>query len=225
MTLSVVVADDEPIVREGMALLLALHPDIDVVGQAGCGDEAVQLAQQLEPDVVVLDIRMPGIDGIAATRLLTAPPQSTVKVLIVTTFPDDDAVYGALRSGASGFLLKYAAAVDLVAAVRRVAAGDAWIDPRVAPRVIAALSAMPGRGHPAPQLLARLTARERHVLELIALGLTNGDICSRLVLSMATVKTHVSRILMKTGCGDRAAAVAIAYQSGLVLPGKGIPAA
>src|SRR6478609_678600 len=151
--ITVLVADDEAIVCSGMALLLSMQPDITVVGQAHSGDEAVHLARSLLPDVVVLDVRMPGLDGVAATRLLTEVPGNSdrlARVLIVTTFPDDDAVYGSLRAGASGFLLKYAAPSDLVAAVRRVAAGDAWIDPTVAPRVIAALTAIPGRGHPAP---------------------------------------------------------------------------
>jgi len=223
--ISVLVADDEPIVCSGMALLLSMQPDITVVGQAHTGDEAVRLTRSLMPDVVVLDIRMPGIDGVAATRLLTETPEPSAhlpRVLIVTTFPDDHAVYGSLRAGASGFLLKYAAPSDLVAAVRRVAAGDAWIDPTVAPRVIAALTAIPGHGNPAPELVARLTPRERQVLTLMAHGMDNTVLSRRLVLSEATVKTHVSRILMKTSCRDRAAAVAVAYQSGLVRPGQGL---
>lgn len=214
--------DDEQIVREGMALLLSLEPDLEIVGQTGRGPEALTLTKALLPDVVVMDVRMPGQDGVETTRMLieaSADPDQLPKVLMVTTFPDAPAVYDSLRAGASGFVLKYSASRDLVSAVRSVAAGDAWIDPRIAPQVIAALANVPGPGQPAPQLIQRLTPREREVLVLIARGLDNSKIAEQLVLSAATVKTHVSRILLKTGCHDRAGSVVIAYESGLVTPG------
>lgn len=219
MTTSVVVADDQPVVRAGIAMILRAEPDLDVVGEADDGHQAVELARSQQADVVVMDIRMPGMDGVAATRLLTTEggsPDRLTKVLILTTFDDDDALYGALRAGASGYLLKHAAPRDLVAAVRKVAVGESWLDPAVAGRVIAAVAVLPARGEPAPAALGRLTAREREVLVLVAHGLSNAEIKERLFLSEATVRTHVCRILIKTGSRDRAQAVALAYQSGLV---------
>ena len=223
----VVVAEDQPLVRSGLVLLLQTG-GVQVVAEAGDGAEAVDLARTHRPDVVVMDLQMPGMDGATATRHLTADTTGApngprdvdhlVKVLVVTTYHEDQAVYGALRAGASGYLLKSAAPRDLVPALRAVAAGEAWIDPGVAGAVIAALAELPDRSTHRPQSLQRLTPRETEVLALIAHGLSNAEIRDRLVLSEATVKTHVSRILLKTGSRDRAQAVALAYQSGLVVP-------
>lgn len=223
MTISVIVADDQPLVRAGISMLLAAESDICVAGEASDGREAVELATALQPEVVVMDVRMPGMDGVAATRELTADdissgPDRLTKVLVLTTFDDDEAVYGALRAGASGFLLKHAAPTDLIAAVRKVAAGEAWIDPAVARKVIAAVAGLSNVGHGASELVDRLTPREREVLVLMAHGLSNPEIRDRLVLSEATVKTHVARVVMKTGSRDRTQAVVLAYQSGLVVP-------
>jgi DNA-binding NarL/FixJ family response regulator len=221
VTISVLIADDQSMVRAGIALLLSAQPDIDVVGEAPSGQEAVDRALILQPDVVVMDLRMPGVDGVAATRMLVSDKareaDRLTKVLALTTFADDELVFGALRAGASGYLLKHAAPHDLIVAVRRVAAGEAWIDPAVAGQVISALASTdPVRDDP-PELVERLTPREREVLTLMAQGLSNAEIRDRLVLSEATVKTHVARIIMKTGSRDRTSAVVLAYQSGLVL--------
>ncbi len=217
----VVLADDQPMVRAGIAMLLSAQPDIEVTAEVSDGAEAVAAAEALHPDIIVMDLRMPGLDGIEATRAITADnterPDHLVKVLALTTFDDDDMVYGALRAGAQGFLLKHAAPADLVSAIRRVAAGDAWIDPMVAGKVISALSRYPQSGS-SNTTIEQLTPREREVLALIAEGLSNTEISHRLVLSEATVKTHVSRILMRTGCRDRAQAVVLAFRSGLVSP-------
>ena len=222
MTITVLVADDQPLVRAGLAMLLSAQPDLEVVGEASDGRETIQLAQRLRPDVVLMDLRMPVLDGAEATRVLVreqADSDRLVKVLVLTTFNDDDAVYGALTAGASGFLLKHAAPADLVAAIRRVAAGESWIDPAVAGQVIKALSFQPVSQRNRSAVLERLTSREREVLSLLAYGLSVPEISERFVLSEATVKTHVARILIKTGSRDRAQAVTLAYQSGLVVPG------
>lgn len=221
MTIRIVVADDQPLVRAGIAMLLRAEPDLEVLAEASDGQEAVDLARTHRPDLVLMDARMPVLDGIAATRTITAgstDPDHLTKVLVLTTFHDDDVVYGALRAGANGFLLKHAAPKDLITAVRTVAAGDAWIDPAVAGKVIAALAALPVPGHGVSQLLERLTPREREVLALLAHGLSSTEIKDRLVLSEATVKTHIARILIKTGSRDRTQAVVLAYQGGLVTP-------
>jgi DNA-binding NarL/FixJ family response regulator len=223
MTIKVLVADDQALIRAGLAMLLNAQPDLEVVAEAADGAEAVRLAELHRVDVVLMDVRMPGTDGVAATRALCADrrsddPAPGPKVLILTTFDDDDAVYGALSAGASGYLLKHAVPHDLLAAIRRVAAGDAWLDPAVAGSVIAALARGPRPGEPVPDILSRLTPREREVLVLIAEGLSNAEIADRLVVGEGTVKTHVSRVLMKTASRDRSQAVALAYRSGLVLP-------
>lgn len=219
MTISVLVVDDQPLVRAGLVMLLEAQPDIAVVGEAANGREAVSSARELHPDVVLMDLRMPVLDGAAATRELAADqPDLLTRVLVLTTFNDDEVVYDALAAGASGFLLKHAAPADLVTAIRRVAAGEAWIDPAVAGQVIRALGAAPRAGARS-DALARLTQREREVLSLMAYGMSVTEISERFVLSEATVKTHVARILIKTGSRDRAQAVALAYQSGLVVPG------
>ena len=220
MNISVVVADDQPLVRAGIVMLLNAQPGITVVAEASHGQQAIDLARLHHPDVVIMDVRMPELDGITATRILTQDTNQDedrlTKVLILTTFSDDDAVYGALQAGASGFLLKHAAPQDLAAAIRRVAAGDAWIDPAVAGKVITALAALPGPGNNTSNIIDRLTPREREVMILMAHGMSNTDITEHLTLSIATVKTHVARVVMKTGSRDRTQAVVLAYQSGLV---------
>lgn len=220
MTVSIVVADDQPLVRAGIAMLLRAEPDFEVVAEASDGREAVDVARSLSPDVVVMDVRMPVVDGVTATRLLAEDRNDSdhlTRVLILTTFDEDETLYGALVAGAHGFLLKHAAPSDLVAAIRRLSGGESWIDPAVAGKVIAGLRQVPRPGHNSPQLLERLTFREREVLVLMAHGLSNREITDRLVLSEATVKTHVARILMKTGSRDRTQAVVLAYQTGLAL--------
>ena len=222
MTITVLVADDQPLVRTGIVLILQAEPDIDVVGEAADGRAALDLAAANHVDVVVMDVRMPVLDGVAATQQLTADRNAgdTTRVLVLTTFDDDEAIYGALRAGASGFLLKHAAPRELVLAVRAVAGGDSWLDSRIAGRVIESLAGSAAIGPTSSLRLENLTAREREVLSLMALGLTNAQIRDRLVLSEATVKTHISRILMKTGSHDRGQAIVMAYQSGLVAPGQ-----
>ena len=222
MAIRVIVVDDQELIRAGIVMLLAAQEDLQVVAEAADGDTAVRLAAEHHPDVVLMDIRMPRGDGIEATRRLTADQQGEsvdrpTRVLVLTTFADDEVLYGALRAGASGFLLKHAAPADLPSAIRKVAAGEAWIDSAVAGRVIAALARLP-ESPDAGELEALLTPREREVLTMIAQGMSNAEITRRLVLSEATVKTHVARVIMKTGCRDRAQAVALAYQSGLVRP-------
>ncbi|MCW2945801.1 MAG: liaR7 [Actinoallomurus sp.] len=216
----VLIADDQTIVRAGFAALLAAQPDIDVVAQGGDGREAVRLAEVHRPDVVLMDIRMPGMDGIDATkRILADPANGSTRVLVLTTFDVDEYVYEALSAGASGFLLKDSTADDLVSAVRVVARGDALLAPRVTGRLIREFArqrrAMP---QPSPRLTT-LTARETEVLGLIAGGLSNSEIATRLVVSEHTVKTHVARVFTKLGLRDRAQAVVLAYESGVVTPG------
>ncbi|MFJ9823102.1 response regulator [Streptomyces sp. NPDC101160] len=216
----VLIADDQSMVRQGFTVLLNAEPGIEVVGQAVDGADAVAQAAGLAPDVVLMDIRMPGMGGIEATRLLTAPADATVKVLVLTTFDLDEYVYEALRAGAAGFLLKDASAEELAQAVRVVARGDALLAPNVTKRLIAEFS----RLSPAPRVplmdrLGALTERETEVLTLIAQGLSNAEIAARLVVAEQTVKTYVSRILTKLGLRDRTQAAVHAYESGLVRPG------
>ena len=220
----IVVADDQPLVRGGIQAMLDAQLGFEVVGLASDGDEAVRLAAEQQPDVVVMDMRMPGLDGAGATRRLTqdtGTPDRLVKVLVLTTFDDRETLYDALLSGASGFLLKDNAPAWLVDAVRAVADGHAWLDPTTGAHMIEALNATPRLGLTNSDRLAHLTAREREVLVLMARGMSNAEICSEFVLSTATVRTHVARILMKTGCRDRSQAVALAYQSRLVA-GEGL---
>jgi DNA-binding NarL/FixJ family response regulator len=216
----VLIVDDQTIVRAGFAALLAAQPDIDVVGECGDGREAVHLAEVHRPDVVLMDIRMPGMDGIDATRRIVGEPaNSATRVLVLTTFDVDEYVYEALSAGASGFLLKDATADDLVSAVRVVARGDALLAPQVTGRLIREFARQRRvRPRPAPEL-ETLTARETEVLTLIAGGLSNAEIAERLVVSEHTVKTHVARVFTKLGLRDRAQAVVLAYESGLVTPG------
>jgi DNA-binding NarL/FixJ family response regulator len=210
----VLLCDDQEMVRAGFRMLLDGAPDTEVVGEAADGSEAVALAGQLHPDVVVMDIRMPELDGIEATRqIVRADGASRTRVLVLTTFDLDQYVYEALRAGASGFLLKDATAAELLAAVRAVAAGDALLSPRVTRTVIAQFTRRADPAHP-PAALEKLTRREREVLALVADGLSNDEIAAELVMSAATVKTHVGHLLLKLAARDRAQLVVIAYQSG-----------
>ena len=219
----VLIADDQAMVRQGFGALLAAQPDLLVVGDAANGADAVTAARRLDPDVVLMDVRMPVLDGLEATRrLIGARPEGSErpKVLILTTFDLDDYVYEALRAGASGFLLKDAPAADLVHAVRVVAGGEALLAPSVTRRLIAEFAARPSRNRPRPTALSALTPRETEVLRLIARGLSNGEISDSLVVAEQTVKTHVGRILAKLNLRDRAQAVVLAYETGLVAAGE-----
>jgi DNA-binding NarL/FixJ family response regulator len=218
MTIRVVVADDQGMVRSGFSVLLNAQPDIEVIAEAVNGEEAIARAAELHPDVILMDVRMPVLDGLQATRVI-AEMAGAPKVLVLTTFDLDDYVYEALRSGASGFLLKDASAGELAAAVRLVAAGDALLSPGVTRRLIAEFARMGGPRSPGRQQLDGLTERESEVLALVARGMSNGEIADYLVVAEQTVKTHVSRILMKLGLRDRTQAVVLAYETGLVHPG------
>ncbi|MEV5596249.1 response regulator transcription factor [Streptomyces sp. NPDC052496] len=218
-TIRVLIADDQVMVRQGFTVLLDAEPGIEVAGQAVDGLDALAQAAELEPDVVLMDIRMPGLDGIEATRRLTGDPGSTAKVLVLTTFDLDEYVYEALRAGASGFLLKDASATELAQAVRVVAAGDALLAPNITKRLIAEFSRMTGPPRaPLKDRVGDLTERETEVLSLIAQGLSNAEIADRLVVAEQTVKTHVSRILVKLGLRDRTQAAVFAYETGLIRP-------
>jgi DNA-binding NarL/FixJ family response regulator len=219
------IADDQAMVREGFAAVLTAQPGLVVVGQAADGADAVRQAGQLHPDVVLMDVRMPVLDGLQATRQLLAPGhQNRPRVLMLTTFDLDDYVYEALRAGASGFLLKDATAAELVHAVRVVAAGDALLAPSVTRRLIADFASQPRADAPLPRSLTALTQRETEVLRLIARGLSNTEISGTLVIAEQTTKTHVGRILAKLDLRDRAQAVVVAYESGLVTAGEPGPA-
>ncbi|MFF4485467.1 response regulator [Streptomyces sp. NPDC001544] len=216
MTVRVVLADDQPLVRSGLRVIMADCPDLEVVGEAATGAEAVQLVRDVSPDVVVMDIRMPGMDGIEATRLITAGSAST-RVLVLTTFDEDDHVYGALRAGASGFVVKDMALDDILAAIRVVASGDALIAPGVTRRLIADFirrpAAVPERS---PGPVEGITEREREVLTLVGRGRSNTEIAEDLFITVATAKSHVSRLLTKLGARDRVQLVITAYETGLV---------
>ena len=218
MTIRVVIADDQGMVRSGFSTLLNSEPDIEVIGEAVNGQEAIARAVQLSPDVMLMDVRMPVLDGLQATREITAMPGAP-KVLVLTTFDLDDYVYQALRWGASGFLLKDASARELADAVRVVAAGDALLSPGVTRRLISEFARMGAPRGPSRDNLDGLTERECEVLALVARGMSNAEIAGRLIVAEQTIKTHVSRILMKLGLRDRTQAVVLAYETGLVLPG------
>ncbi|MFC1402656.1 MULTISPECIES: response regulator transcription factor [Streptacidiphilus] len=219
------IADDQAMVREGFAAVLAAQRDLQVVGQAADGAEAVSLARELSPDLVLMDVRMPVMDGLRATReiLRGSVEQERPRVLMLTTFDLDDYVYEALRAGASGFLLKDATAAELVHAVQVVAAGEALLAPTVTRRLIADFARLPRQDTPPAPALDVLTRRETEVLRLIARGLSNAEISDDLVIAEQTTKTYVGRILAKLGLRDRAQAVVVAYESGLVTPGPGWP--
>src|SRR6516162_1901747 len=223
----VLVADDQALVRAGLATLLDSQPDLEVVGQAGNGREAIWLARELRPDVVLMDIRMPVLDGLAATRQIVAPgngePGGTaVKVIVLTTYDLDEYVYEALRAGASGFLLKHAPPEELLLGVRAAADGGALLSPQVTRRLVAEFAARrPPAALRAPPELDRLTPREREVLDLVICGRSNTEIAELLVVSLSTVKTHLAHILDKLGLRDRVQAVVFGYEHGLVEPGAG----
>jgi DNA-binding NarL/FixJ family response regulator len=225
--ISVLLADDQPLLRRGFRMILEAENGVAVTGEAGDGAEAVELARRVKPDVVLMDIRMPGTDGIEATRRITAA-QPGIRVLVLTTFDLDEYAFGALRAGASGFLLKDVRPHELVAAVRTVASGDAVVSPRVTRRLLEEYAQQlpvadadpdsdPADRYPQ---LASLTEREREVLEVVAQGLSNTEIATSLFVSETTVKSHVGRILAKLGLRDRVQIVVLAYESGLVRPGK-----
>jgi DNA-binding NarL/FixJ family response regulator len=215
----VLIADDQALVRAGFRMILESQEDIDIVGEAEDGVEAVMLARELAPDVVLMDIRMPGIDGLEATRRLLLDGPNGTHVLVLTTFDADEYVYEALKAGAAGFLLKSAPPARLVEAVRLVASGEALLAPTITRRLIEDYVRRPPPGARSPKELEHLTDRELEVLKLIARGLSNAEIAATLVVSEATVKTHVNRVLSKLGLRDRVQAVVLAYETGLAQPG------
>ncbi|GAA2366425.1 response regulator transcription factor [Dactylosporangium salmoneum] len=219
--ISVLIADDQALLRGSFRALVDLSGDCATVGEAGTGAEAVDRAVELLPDVVLMDVRMPEMDGIEATRRICGDPALPgVRVLILTTFDLDEYVYGALRAGASGFLLKDTPPADLLAAIRVVAAGEALLAPSVTRRLIAEFARRPQPARPVPRRLEGVTEREREVLTLIGRGLSNTELAAHLCLSLATVKTHIGRILAKLGARDRAQLVIVAYETGLVTVGE-----
>ncbi|MEU6019212.1 response regulator transcription factor [Streptomyces sp. NPDC047515] len=216
MTVRVVLADDQPLVRSGLRVLISDQPGLEVVGEAATGIEALQLVRDVSPDVVVMDIRMPGMDGIESTRRITAGP-ATTRVLVLTTFDEDDHVYGALRAGASGFVVKDMALDDILAAIRVVADGDALIAPGVTRRLIADFVRRPvAASERSPRPVDGLTEREREVLTLVGRGRSNSEIAEDLFITVATAKSHVSRLFTKLGARDRVQLVITAYERGLV---------
>ena len=215
----VLIADDQALVRAGFAMILDAQEDIEVVGEAADGSEALERARELEPDVVLMDIRMPGMDGLEATRRLLSGSPPHPKVLVLTTFDLNEYVYEALKSGGSGFLLKDVPRDQLVSAVRTVAAGDALLAPAITRRLIEEFVRRPPPGQTKPAELAELTEREVEVLRQVACGLSNAEIAKALFLSEATVRTHISHILQKLRLRDRVQAIVLAYESGLVQPG------
>jgi DNA-binding NarL/FixJ family response regulator len=214
----VLIADDQSLVREGFRTMLELEDDIEVLGEAADGAQVLELARQLHPDVVLMDVRMPNLDGIEATRRL-ARQANGPRVLVLTTFDRDEYLYGAMKAGASGFLLKDVRRSQLVGAIRTVAGGDALVDPTITRRLIERYCQMPSQDG-TPSAVSELTPRELEVLKLVARGLSNSEIASAMTLSEATVKTHMARILSKLELRDRVQAVVMAYESGLVKPGQ-----
>jgi DNA-binding NarL/FixJ family response regulator len=219
MSIRIVIVDDQAMVRAGLRLILEFEPDMRVVGEAGNGREAVVLARSLRPDVILMDVQMPALDGIAATRqIIEQDPDRSGRILILTMFERDEYIFGALRAGASGFLLKNAPPEDLIEAVRTISAGDSLLAPSVTRRIIAEFVRLPARATPAKELKS-LTERETETLRLLARGLTNAEIATTFFVSESTVKTHVSSMLAKLNLRDRTQAVVFAYESGLVRPG------
>jgi DNA-binding NarL/FixJ family response regulator len=219
VTVRVVIADDQQLIRTGFRMILAAEPDIEIVGEAATGTEAVTLNRDLRPDVMLMDIRMPELDGIEATRrILGQNHEPKTSVLILTTFDLDEYVYDALRAGASGFLLKVVPAPQLAAAIRTVGAGDALLAPSITRRLIEEFAA-PRTPSITPPGLSELTPRELEVFRLVATGMSNGEIATHLIVGETTVKTHVTRVLMKLGVRDRVQAVVLAYEAGIVNPG------
>ena len=217
----VLIADDQAAIRAGFAALIDSEDDMAVAGEAADGREAVDLSRRIFPHVVLMDVRMPRLDGLEATRLISADPSlAESRVLILTTFDLDEYVYGALRAGASGFLLKDAGPGELLHAIRTVAAGDALLAPSITRRLIIEFAARSDPAAAPPSELAALTEREREVLRLVAAGDSNAEIANRLVISPLTAKTHVARVLAKLNCRDRAQLVALAYETGFVTPGR-----
>jgi DNA-binding NarL/FixJ family response regulator len=217
----VVIADDQPLIRTGLRAMLDHASDLELVGEAEDGEQAVAVVTGTRPDVVLMDVRMPVLDGIEATRRITADPVlDAVRVVILTTFDVDDYVHAAIRAGASGFLLKDAPPEEVLDAVRVVARGDALLAPSVTRRIIAELASRPEEDRPPPPQLDGLTEREREVLALVGRGLSNAEIAARLFVSPATAKTHVSHVMTKLFARDRAQLVVIAYESGLIRPGE-----
>jgi len=218
----VLIVDDDDLMRAGLRGVLSSDEAIEIAGEAGDGRDAVYRTRLLRPDVVLMDVRMPGLDGIAATReLLAAFPG--VRVLILTTFEEDDYIFGALSAGASGFLLKRTRPEELIAAIHAIAAGDSLLSPSVTARVVERMAGQPLPGGTADRRLDELTTREREVLALVARGLSNGEIANHLVIEESTVKTHVKRLLAKLGARDRVQAVILAYETGLIRPGAEAP--
>lgn len=221
MTIRVAIADDQPLVRAGFATMVSYADDLVLVGEAESGADAVAVAKRVRPDVFLMDIRMPGLDGLDATRRITGDPElAGVRIIMLTTFDLDEYVYEALRSGASGFLLKDARPEDILTAVRVVAAGEALLAPSVTRRLIERFAAQPSSAARPPSALAQLTERESEVFVLVAQGMSNAEIAKRLYISLFTAKTHVSRILTKLNARDRAQLVMHAYETGLVTPGN-----
>lgn len=221
MTLRVVLADDQELIRVGLRALLDNEPDIDLVGEAADGEEALRVVRAQHPDVVIMDIRMPVLDGLEASRRIAANSAlDAVRVLILTTFEIDEYVFEALRAGASGFLLKDADTAEILRAIRVVAAGDSLLSPRITRRLVETFANRPAPAAPRAALLADLTDREREVVALVATGLNNDEIGERLVISPATARTHVSRAMSKIEARDRAQVVVFAYETGLVSPSR-----
>ena len=214
--ISVLLADDDDLTRTGLRLIIESDPDLTVVGEAADGQEAIHLARALRPDVVLMDIRMPGVDGLEATRQIVEAAEDGPRVLILTTFELDEYVFGALRAGASGFLLKRSTPEVLIEGIKVVAAGDGLLAPSVTRRLIQEFARQPGAPTPLAAPLATLTQRELEVLSLVGAGLSNRELAAHLYISEATVKTHIKRILMKLGLRDRIQAVVLAYEAGLV---------
>ncbi|MCX4596469.1 response regulator transcription factor [Streptomyces sp. NBC_01549] len=214
----VVLIDDQPLIRTGLRVLIADTPDLQVAGEAGNGTEAVELVQRLRPDVAIMDIRMPEMDGIEATRRINADPESKTRVLVLTTFDDDEYVYGALRAGASGFLVKDMPLETILDGIRIVAAGDALIAPSVTRRLIGEFAARPEHTLASRVVVDSITGREREVLTLVGRGLSNTEIAEELSISVATAKAHLARLFTKLDARDRVHLVILAYEIGLVAP-------